>query len=321
MNAHVFTTIASVSSFNGVRIITNSTNVHVVGSIVRNGLSSLNITWTSPLLENAGLYKCEVNEINELGKPITYDDTGSVAVNELTIDAVFSEIIKLKNRLEQINLNCVTSHEIEITEINRLKQNISVLVNQTSLLKDICETELVHVQDLESQNKLQLTSVENSVQSLTLKQDEMHGKWNASKNEYFISSERFSDKVYLLSRESVFFYPTFAQSLCALHGGYLVEVNTQAEFDFLKQFIRTYGSHFEHVYTGGTDENHEGVWLYRHSQTPVVPFWAPGEPNNDNKNFDENCEEFHKDLQWSMNDLQCSFPNSTVSGFICEVPV
>ncbi|KAK0055465.1 C-type lectin domain family 4 member K [Biomphalaria pfeifferi] len=314
---HSFTNIASVSSFNGVHTSLTSSHVRVVGSINRNGLSSLNITWSYPLLQNSGVYKCQANEIDELGQPITYDKNFSVAVKVPTIDAVVSEIVRLRNRLDQNNLNCVTSHDNEISNLNLLKENISSLANQTSLLKDKCETDLVHLQNLESQNKIQLTSVENSVKSVTLKYDDLLNRLNGFKTEFFKISQVFGGKKYLLTRESSFFYPIFAQSICSIYGGYLVEVNSPEEFTFLKAFLTSEAANSDYIFTGGTDEGHEGHWTYKHSNsTSLVSLWQHGQP--DNYQGQENCEAFTKLFGWNLNDANCTFAANPV-GFMCEI--
>ncbi|KAK6966002.1 C-type lectin domain family 10 member A, partial [Biomphalaria glabrata] len=75
---------------------------------------------------------------------------------------------------------------------------------------------------------------------------------------------------------SLFFYPSFGQGICGLVGGYLVEVNTIQELEFIKHFVFEKASHFVLVMAGGTDEDHEGLWINGYSLTKVDSLWDSG---------------------------------------------
>ncbi|KAK0065220.1 C-type lectin domain family 10 member A [Biomphalaria pfeifferi] len=97
------------------------------------------------------------------------------------------------------------------------------------------------------------------------------------KKAYFVESIKFLGSTYLLSKDSHFFYPSFGQAMC---GGYLVEVNTVQELEFIKHFLFEKASRFVHVLTGWTDDDHEGLWVNRYSQTKVDLLWNPGQPDD-----------------------------------------
>ncbi|KAK0065251.1 C-type lectin domain family 10 member A [Biomphalaria pfeifferi] len=136
------------------------------------------------------------------------------------------------------------------------------------------------------------------------------------KKAYFVESTTFSGSTYLLSKDSLFFYPSFGQAMCGLVGGYLVEVNTIQELNFIKHFLFEKASRFGIVMAGGTDEDHEGLWVNRHSLTKVDSLWDAGQP--DDFQGAQDCQVFYKPYNWNLDDNSCVF-NSGEVAFLCEV--
>lgn len=136
------------------------------------------------------------------------------------------------------------------------------------------------------------------------------------KKAYFVESTKFSGSTYLLSKDSLFFYPNFGQAMCGLVGGYLVEIDSYEELDFLKQFLYKHATKFQSVIAGGTDEDHEGLWINRYSQSKVVSLWNAGQPD-DFEGF-QNCQSFYKKFNWNLDDVSCISSTRDV-GFLCEV--
>ncbi|KAK0065211.1 C-type lectin domain family 10 member A [Biomphalaria pfeifferi] len=64
------------------------------------------------------------------------------------------------------------------------------------------------------------------------------------KKAYFIESRKLWDSTYLLSKVSLFFYPSFGQAMCGMVGGYLAEIDGAVERDFIKSFLSTHASKF-----------------------------------------------------------------------------
>ncbi|KAK0044665.1 C-type lectin domain family 10 member A [Biomphalaria pfeifferi] len=137
------------------------------------------------------------------------------------------------------------------------------------------------------------------------------------KQAYFKASTRFSGSTYLLSREALFFYPSFGQAMCGLAGGYLVEINSRDELDFIKNFLFTHGYKFNTVMAGGTDQGHEGVWYNRYSQSIVNNLWFSKQP--DNAGGRQHCQSFYRSFNWELDDIECVFNNKWDVGFMCEL--
>ncbi|XP_055864883.1 uncharacterized protein LOC106077839 [Biomphalaria glabrata] len=162
-----------------------------------------------------------------------------------------------------------------------------------------------HISELQTENTTmkQLQNVSNSTLS-------------ALTNLVFIATTQYNGTVYLLSNGGLTDNIRYAQTICEVLRGYLVEVNTDAEFTFLRNFLQTITPPLVFVYTGGTDEDLEGVWINRYSQTSMKPFWAPLEPSSSIK---QNCQTFWKKHVWYMDDLECSYKPISESGFMCEI--
>merc|ERR1711879_447073 len=90
---------------------------------------------------------------------------------------------------------------------------------------------------------------------------------------------------YLLS------YPVFqnvrlAISLCQLYGGYMAEIESEAEYIFVTDFIKPLVAN-ESVVVSGSDEGHEGVWGFTNPGNGLYYLtWAPGQPDG---GANENC--------------------------------
>ncbi|XP_013062293.2 uncharacterized protein LOC106051637 isoform X2 [Biomphalaria glabrata] len=312
-----FTYISSVSSFQGVNNYISDTSMYVTGAINSTGLSYLNITWSYPQEESAGLYKCEVNEIDEIGKPLRVSSTATVSVALPSIGSVISEINHLRKELNELKFEFSSLKNVVSLEISSLKNLFNNVDNKTETLQQKNENESAHWTAVDNQNKIRFASIENKTNSVVHMQENFVRTIASSRDELFISSNNFKGKKYLLTKEAAFFYPSLAQAVCTLFGGYLAEMDTSEEFNFVRTFVRSHGSQFMQVMAGGSDEGHEGHWTYRHSKSAVVSFWGPGEPDNYNG---ENCQNFYRNLDYRMADGQCIALSSTSVGFLCEVP-
>ena len=113
-----------------------------------------------------------------------------------------------------------------------------------------------------------------------------------------------------------------ADSMCWQKGGYLVEITSQPELEFVTGLAQ--GS--ERIWTGGTDiqGGHKGPFVYDHSKEAIpTQFWARGEPNTSRN---QHCVYMHltggqsvfkvygcKDWWYSDNTFVCEKPGTLIA--------
>ncbi|XP_062971834.1 C-type lectin domain family 4 member D [Cynocephalus volans] len=99
---------------------------------------------------------------------------------------------------------------------------------------------------------------------------------------------------------------------CSGMGAHLATISTEAEQNFIIQFLDRRFSYF----LGLTDENTEGQWHWV-DQMPFNPhmvFWHENEPSNSQE---ENCVVLvNNQDKWAWNDFPCNFETSR----ICKIP-
>uniref|UniRef100_A0A0D9RBG1 C-type lectin domain family 4 member D n=1 Tax=Chlorocebus sabaeus TaxID=60711 RepID=A0A0D9RBG1_CHLSB len=99
---------------------------------------------------------------------------------------------------------------------------------------------------------------------------------------------------------------------CSGMGAHLMTISTEAEQNFVTQFLDRRFSYF----LGLRDENAKGQWRWV-DQTPFNPrtvFWHDNEPNNYQG---ENCVVLvYNQDKWAWNDVPCNFEASR----ICKIP-
>ena len=111
------------------------------------------------------------------------------------------------------------------------------------------------------------------------------------------------------------------QHQCQEKGGYLVEINDEEEYKFLKSYLTGLTAHFHdfHYYLGITSKGHPGEWTYMASGSEVTFFkWAGGQPGPQSNRDCVAWKLPHKNKNWYT--LKCE--NSAVMGdfkAICEV--
>ena len=107
------------------------------------------------------------------------------------------------------------------------------------------------------------------------------------------------------------------QTLCNQAGGYLAEMNTAAEFQYVSEFIRQAQVGITRIYIGVTDRGEEGVWRYMTSgQTLTFAKWGVGEPDDGDQ---VNCGVLHTGDDLVMYDFYCHTDDKY--RFLCEVPI
>lgn len=123
---------------------------------------------------------------------------------------------------------------------------------------------------------------------------------------------------YLLSDRLSSIDPSSSQAVCEFFGGYLVEIDTIQELNFVRAFIKA-TFHYNLVLTGGSDESREGYWINRHSQRGFgYTQWSFGQPNQGTV---ANCMYLWRNSDYLMCDDRCNyFDDDFVLGYMCEVP-
>ena len=72
-----------------------------------------------------------------------------------------------------------------------------------------------------------------------------------------------------------------AGAWCQDNGGYLVEILTEPQLDFIVMELQVFEVHqgSQYWWTGGSDTNREGKWYWQHTLQDVGEFvWAEGFP-------------------------------------------
>ncbi|BFZ21805.1 hypothetical protein BsWGS_24844 [Bradybaena similaris] len=122
---------------------------------------------------------------------------------------------------------------------------------------------------------------------------------------------RFGDSCYSFVREKVG-WPA-AVSLCREYGGYLLEINSKEENDWIVSQIK--GRKFEYSWLGASDMIKEGTfrWMTNNELVGNAPYFEPGQPNNLAKG--EHClaiDGLNYHYKWV--DDECE----NVKTFVCE---
>ena len=110
---------------------------------------------------------------------------------------------------------------------------------------------------------------------------------------------------------------TLAEKICSVYGGYVVEIDDQAEFDFLVNFTSA-NNITNDVFIGITDRGHEGSWVYLTSDLPVTfTKWWGGTPTI---HYSQSCAYIsYRDKL--MRDYVCEASSARYRDlFVCEMP-
>ena len=130
------------------------------------------------------------------------------------------------------------------------------------------------------------------------------------------TSSSFGGHKYLLSKPTLRDI-TKSASLCRLFGGYLVEIDNQAEYDFVWDFAIV-KNNILYLTLGATDLDTEGDWRFIHSNRPVV-FKKHGDGLTGGST--SNCMEMWKEFNGYV-DEPCFGANNRKRAegvFLCEI--
>ncbi|KAK0061576.1 C-type lectin domain family 4 member K [Biomphalaria pfeifferi] len=344
-NGHGYQHKVSVSSSGGI-LNSNFLQGTSSGIINNRGISYVKVIWKNPRDNRAGVYKCDAHGIDTLGRPVALSANTSVDASTPYIDMVALEIRLIKDVLEDLQLKINDSESIFNGQIKSILSNLSQLQTQTSNATNQLQFDLnslknsvsllqtkvfASINQLQSntsnssnQTRTEINSLNSSVaqllsriSSIQRQQDKDKSNLENARSALFYSSSNFNGKRYWLTRSASFFNPSYGQSTCATFGGYLTELDSQSELNFVQNFVNANGSAYFAVMMGATDEGHEGRWINRYSQTPVAHLWYPRQP--DNTAGAENCSCLWKVFGFAMNDCPCYYTSNAV-GFLCEIP-
>ncbi|BFZ21775.1 hypothetical protein BsWGS_24814 [Bradybaena similaris] len=120
----------------------------------------------------------------------------------------------------------------------------------------------------------------------------------------------FEHSCYTFGRENVTWQD--AVSLCKAFGGYLLEINSDAEYEWIKGQLKARKA--SQVWIGANDMVEEGKFRWLSNNEPVgdVPYWRPGQPNN--LAAGEHCVEMVGILNYVWADEECQYLNK----YACE---
>ena len=196
--------------------------------------------------------------------------------------------------------------KLKLLEINQGSLQAQLNTTQHELINS--REELNNTRELLSQV---LHDRNNSHQAVT----SLEARLNHSVSLMFYNQTTFTSHRYYVS------FPLYksvveAADVCAWMGGYLVELNSQAEYDVIVQLIKSASAPAVRVFptlVGMTDLGYEGHWRWVNSGRAVnFTKWAAGEPDDGEES---NCALLHA-TSFLMYDAGCF---GSYVKFVCEV--
>ena len=120
---------------------------------------------------------------------------------------------------------------------------------------------------------------------------------------------------YAASQKSVDFKKS--RTACKVHGSDLVSIESNEEWNFLKDTVNKFPQNGTEYYIGLTKDKH-GRWRWISNNSTVdESYWAEGQPSEDEQNVTK-CAIMYKDFEQNyglFDDLHCFFKRH---GYICE---
>ncbi|XP_055867036.1 uncharacterized protein LOC106067190 [Biomphalaria glabrata] len=277
--------------------IQNNPNTQVFGAIDNINKSFLGIQWEYPKVDTAGAYRCEAHGINQMGKPVSEFSNASV-------NAIYPDTKQLVDQLQ------------------KLTQHVELLqhaVNATEAKNNKLEKENKQLAELVTQTQEQMNLTTKQLTDLIQRTKTDPNRYINAQNVLFTSSSEFNGSRYLLTKTHGNTNYLFSILTCGLLGGYLAEIDSAEEYNFVRDNLLV-GTSYSAVFVSGTDAAQEGVWVHNYSKTNVKYFnWGPSEPNWGQL---ENCMAYYRSQNWLYVDISCdtlyAFDSSVA--FLCEVP-
>ncbi|CAL1546022.1 unnamed protein product [Lymnaea stagnalis] len=261
----------------------------------------LNLTWDYPTREAASLFKCEVNGLNAMWRPVTVGLDASVVAQAPDLNVLVEEFTV--NRKETLKMQA---------ELARVRSELSYLKQQVA----IPPTTDASISNTYNKLQAQVTALkEFTVKFVNTSETRME----ASRDSLFHVSGVYDGRHYWLSKPVIVMGPDTYQAICSTYGGYLAEIDDGQEYAFVNGFIKKF-SGVSAVLLGATDEASEGIWVQRHSKAAMTfTNWAKDEPG---VNKESNCLYLFKLADFQYVDGLCyKVDIESPESFLCEVPV
>jgi len=184
-----------------------------------------------------------------------------------------------------------------------------------SQLRNLSVTHDRHVQEL-SEARSQLVSVSAQFSQCSEHLSQLQTQNDVMKTLLDIQELKnatYNNHTYVLTgpiRKNI----TRSDMLCGLLGGYVVEINDKAEFDFVYDFVVTKNKVYRAV-LGVTDEKQEGVWEFLRSGGPAYVYSKTDGDGGDKSNCLEIWNVYH-----GMVDEPCFGIGYSARSVVCECP-
>ncbi|CAL1546034.1 unnamed protein product [Lymnaea stagnalis] len=122
----VYTPVVAVDSFTGTPGSSVDQNAVATGKIDNTGVSYLSVRWTSPTVDQAGLYRCELSGLSQTGQPLISEASVEVSASKLGADLLVDLVLNLSATVEALK-TIVDSYEKRLTETKDTLFNISAV--------------------------------------------------------------------------------------------------------------------------------------------------------------------------------------------------
>ncbi|GFR78862.1 C-type lectin-like [Elysia marginata] len=307
-----YTRIAAVERGKASPLLFDSSKQYNVSGNIgtgNDGMSQLVFSWKSPSIQRVKWYKCEVEGLDTKGRDVTISVIAEAPTSEW-----------LPDKIEKPDTVCVPvacgSNLITTDQLEASTETIlHGVANLTASLGR--STRKVHF-DFDAL-QMKVTTLEDKVVALASKFEDNQMKISSFiefyKYTYLVSNfdilGTFRGKRYYVSKTEALFDIRAADGQCSILDGHLVEVENQAEYNFVVRKIHKVSG--DQFFTGGNDLKKEKDWRFFHSNRPMsFTKWRHGQPDNYRGN--EDCLEIAKEMGGKYNDISCKSKGK----FICE---
>lgn len=315
--------------------VKNSTiaqGAQVSGQLLPDGKAFISFKWPNPTTEQTGKYQCQAFGMDKTGHVKTSTANATVYEGEMDLHGLMDYVKNLDcscdGKGDQGNVDQrlnETNHKLNAV-ISKQNELISQLTNLANNQNNMLQTQMDIINKLQNGTIVQQPSKPNNPSNPTV-QTPVTGQ-NQTQNQTQVGptcSVTYQDTMdgyhvsactngsfYLLPNDPSPRDENAEIADCEKHGGYLVEINNEAEYDFVANFASTNGETGWFM-IGGTDAATDGTWVFQHSGEPVTFFkWGQNEPDSDPK---FNCLNM-KD-GYGMSDVACAY--ATDVRYVCEL--
>ncbi|GFS21145.1 C-type mannose receptor 2-like [Elysia marginata] len=303
-------------------------------------ISQLLFSWTSPLVVEVKRYMCEVKGVSTDGLEVLISANAELFSKELTVDTVGVErnttgenqdmVANLSQGTPGHNVDNPDNDSVDVVPVtcnldmvNRGHLNASTeailheMTDSTAKLERNIHTTNTDVQFLKQKVNMLEELANTRINSIADIQAQMSSFVEVYKTTYLLSNfdvlGLFRGNRYYVSKTEAYFDIWAAGTQCSRLDGYLVEIDDQAEFDFVVGKLRAVKA--TRFYTGANDLDQEGTFRFWNSNRPVVyENWSFLAPNN--YEGVQHCVEMNPLDDYKFNDMFCQL----LSKYICEGP-